>query len=760
MATAAELLASKSSTDKTLVIDNDLRTIKIPSSITNLGVENDDDVLRLDFRMPRYLGKTDLSTFSVRINYLNANGQGDVYTVDDVKIVGDNLTFSWLVGPTATAYKGNTKFNVCMKIVDSESYVQKEYNTTIATLPVLEGLETEEGLVAYYSDILEQWKNQLFGIGDTEEANLTAKSEEERANIAQKGIEVLATIPEDYQTTYEMANNAYRTRANAIVSTVQGETIYLDDASDDPLRGLRVFGKTTQVTTTGTNLLPLTEDSEKIDRGIAFTISGGVCRAVGTSTSESSFNITLLGAYSGTDTIFTLEAGTYTVTDCVLFNYDGTTRTVYEDTFTLTEATNITWVSTRTYLVSEIVKEYTYPRVNSGDGALDWEPYSGGYASPHPEWPQEVVSIESPIASVYNANLFPIQEISGFNVIATPQADGSVLYEGTSTGNAWAIHQDCPLPATATYTLHVITTGKTEKGSLIQVFSPTGVTVISQINNIEDYYLVFQGEAGGKVRWNIGVKTDEVVSTDVKLMVNVGGTALDWEAHQTVQTITPAYTLRGIPVSSNGNYTDSDGQQWICDEIDFERGVYVQRIGIETFDGTSSSGWSYVNMYGTALRFDYSSAKVIPHTRVLANWLPEAIIATPNAEGINVHGTQMLIQVQILKTRLSSSDVSGLMEYFATNPLTVEYVLATPIETALTAEELVIFGDLHSNYLNTTILNDAGATMEVKYNEDLKMYADEIVQDAAEAVITQDKIQTAVDAWLTAHYSSAEGVSF
>lgn len=36
--------------------------------------------------------------------------------------------------------------------------------------------------------------------------------------------------------------------------------------------------------------------------------------------------------------------------------------------------------------------------------------------------------------------------------------------------------------------------------------------------------------------------------------------------------------LPGIPVDSGGNYTDASGQQWVCDEVDFERGVYVQRI--------------------------------------------------------------------------------------------------------------------------------------------------------------------------------------
>ena len=44
--------------------------------------------------------------------------------------------------------------------------------------------------------------------------------------------------------------------------------------------------------------------------------------------------------------------------------------------------------------------------------------------------------------------------------------------------------------------------------------------------------------------------------------------------------------LPGIPVTSGGNYTDSTGQQWVCDEIDLERGVMVQRIDKGAFDST------------------------------------------------------------------------------------------------------------------------------------------------------------------------------
>lgn len=58
---------------------------------------------------------------------------------------------------------------------------------------------------------------------------------------------------------------------------------------------------------------------------------------------------------------------------------------------------------------------------------------------------------------------------------------------------------------------------------------------------------------------------------------------------QTLSISTPN-GLPGIPVSSGGNYTDSTGQQWICDEVDFGRGVYVQRIGtIDSYAGEAVS---------------------------------------------------------------------------------------------------------------------------------------------------------------------------
>lgn len=157
MATADEILSQLATQeDKVLVINNDLRTITIPMSVKMLGVESDEDVLRLRFRMPRMCGDTDLSDFVIRINYVNANGIGDIYYADDTFVDEDAITFSWLVGRNATMYKGDVQFVVCLKLYDDAGELTKEYNTTVSSLPVLEGLEVSDIIIEQNPDIIEK----------------------------------------------------------------------------------------------------------------------------------------------------------------------------------------------------------------------------------------------------------------------------------------------------------------------------------------------------------------------------------------------------------------------------------------------------------------------------------------------------------------------------------------------------------------------------------------------------------------------------
>ena len=218
MATAEQLLAEVTEVDKKLYIDFDTRQILIPNSIHQLGVESDDDVKKLTFNVPRYYYGTDLSEFNIYINYMNAKKEGDVFEVPKNDVIideGNTLTFDWIVGRHAVAYKGTAIFNVCMKKgsmqPDPEDETQEifvvdqEFNTTVAKLPVLEGLETGEAVIQEYADILMQWEEQLFGIENSATSNITQKGsevidsvntagEEQRRQITLKGSEVLSEV--------------------------------------------------------------------------------------------------------------------------------------------------------------------------------------------------------------------------------------------------------------------------------------------------------------------------------------------------------------------------------------------------------------------------------------------------------------------------------------------------------------------------------------------------------------------------------------
>lgn len=148
---------------KTCIIDNDLRTIQIPSELEILGTESDDDVNRIKFKMPKMYGQIDLSNFEVRINYKNGN-VGDVYVVQDKVVELDTITFSWLVGRNAVKTKGYTQFIVCLRRKDELGNVMQEFNTTVARLNVLEGLETTEQVVQEYPDVIEQILTKIEGL--------------------------------------------------------------------------------------------------------------------------------------------------------------------------------------------------------------------------------------------------------------------------------------------------------------------------------------------------------------------------------------------------------------------------------------------------------------------------------------------------------------------------------------------------------------------------------------------------------------------
>lgn len=140
-----------------LIISHDFRVITIPSTKVLGGVTSDDKVNRVYFKCPRMYGKVDLNDFNLRINYTNANDEGDQYLVMDKTVVGDEIHFSWLLGRHACAYAGTIKFIVCAIETGAGSVIQREYNTAIHTLNVVQGLETTETVEEAVVDVIDQF---------------------------------------------------------------------------------------------------------------------------------------------------------------------------------------------------------------------------------------------------------------------------------------------------------------------------------------------------------------------------------------------------------------------------------------------------------------------------------------------------------------------------------------------------------------------------------------------------------------------------
>lgn len=188
------------------------------------------------------------------------------------------------------------------------------------------------------------------------------------------------------------------------------------------------------------------------------------------------------------------------------------------------------------------------------------------------------------------------------------------------------------------------------------------------------------------------------------------------------QTLRINRTLPGIPVTSGGNYTDSDGQQWICDEVDFERGVYVQRVGTATFDGSSDEGIYDNTTKDQTIVFELHLDSGVKQ-QYADDYVCNRFLTNNNAgdvEKIKIVGIG--VYVAINKSRLSELSTVGFRKWLESNHVDIRYVLNSPIETSLSETELAAYRSQHTNKPNTTILNDAGAHMAVEYVADTKLY--------------------------------------
>jgi hypothetical protein len=206
--------------------------------------------------------------------------------------------------------------------------------------------------------------------------------------------------------------------------------------------------------------------------------------------------------------------------------------------------------------------------------------------------------------------------------------------------------------------------------------------------------------------------------------VEVGSTPTGYEPYkgQTLTVSTPN-GLPGIPVASGGNYTDANGQQWICAEKDYARGVYIQRCGHYVFNGSEQwSGIVISTVNGTPyVRIPVARSEKEYDTNILCNlgkgqrWVgPEYTLFINGYEYFAVGGDALR----------GATNLDEFKAILAESPIELIYKLETPIETPLPAEELAAYAALHTYRDRTTVSNDAGAYMAMEYVINAKKYID------------------------------------
>ena len=256
--TAEELLKTLDQQEEVqeyCIIDASTRLINVPPKFQMLGVESDEKAERIYFQCPKIVGDgLDLTTLALRINYQNAGNEKDQYIVEDVQVSGEDITFSWLLSRKVTKYKGKVQFILCAVKTDDEK-ITNEWNTTLATSEVLEGLEVDAEVTDEEQDVIKQLialSNQAIVDckNSTDKANAAASNAngaaQEAKNVAEDARDVIEQIQkESYMHTalQSFVNEVTATPTaygNALVEKLEG---YIrQDGTPSPKSPIHVSG--------------------------------------------------------------------------------------------------------------------------------------------------------------------------------------------------------------------------------------------------------------------------------------------------------------------------------------------------------------------------------------------------------------------------------------------------------------------------------------------------------------------------------------
>nr|DAP60382.1 MAG TPA: nucleoid-associated protein [Caudoviricetes sp.] len=188
------------------------------------------------------------------------------------------------------------------------------------------------------------------------------------------------------------------------------------------------------------------------------------------------------------------------------------------------------------------------------------------------------------------------------------------------------------------------------------------------------------------------------------ILVKVGDGA---DGQQTITLQTPN-GLPGIHVTSGGNYTDPQGQQWICDEIDLTRGVRVQNtrmVDVSTLRISGNVKMQITKRLSYILKENAQSYKI----NAICNILP--YLTSFDRDVIHFY--------------TNKGNIFAFIPVDSELPLEGEcfvlYALDAPVETPLTDAEIAAYKALTTYAPNTVVQASDGAGLKLDYQRDVNI---------------------------------------
>ena len=233
----------------------------------------------------------------------------------------------------------------------------------------------------------------------------------------------------------------------------------------------------------------------------------------------------------------------------------------------------------------------------------------------------------------------------------TVKVTGANMLEGTKPGMK-------STPQGATYTIHE--NGISITGTAINLFTILLHDDVSHPLTRGIYYLTtsglssssslnfyFIGKFSSDVQ-NLKVTLTRDVDFSLRLQIEKGATldttiqvsltrnkiATYSPYHEQLLTLPTPNGLPGIPVTSGGNYTDENGQQWICDEINLESGVKIQRVDKAAFGSTKTLAEQNA-ILATPVETPLTHAEIADY-KALTAYAPDTVVQASDGAGVKL----------------------------------------------------------------------------------------------------------------------------